>query len=440
MARIIPFKGILYNQDKIEKMADVVAPPYDVISEDKQRELHERHENNVVKLILGLDQDGDTKENNRHTRAADFFNKWIAEDVLSTDSSETLYLTSLDFFSAGKMVTRYGLITQVGLEPFENGIILPHEQTFSAVKSERLELLKICKANFSQIFSIYSDQNDILNTLIKAVADVEPDVDLVDDVDERHKLWRITDQSVLDVIREKMSEQKLFIADGHHRYETALNYRNFLKETDQGFSDSHPANNIMMYLCSMEDPGLIIYPTHRLLNSADEKALSSLLENAKEFFDITERKFDKSYEEVFEDFRKDLADDKDGIKIGVAIKKTSALYVFKLKNDMLNTALASIPEALRNLDVTVLTNLIFIELLGLTHESLDNKKLITYTESDAHAVEAVIEGKCDAAFVINPTKIKQVQDIAESDQTMPRKTTYFYPKALTGLVFNKLSD
>ncbi len=440
MARIIPFKGILYNQDKIERIAEVVAPPYDVVSEDKQRELHKRHENNVIKLILGLDQDGDTKENNRHTRAAGFFNKWIADDILATDSSDTLYLTSLDFSSGGKIVTRYGLITQVGLEPFENGIILPHEQTFSAVKSERLELLKICKANFSQIFSIYSDQNDILNTLIKAVVDVEPDIDLVDDVDERHKLWRITDKSVLDLIREKMSDQKLFIADGHHRYETALNYRKFLKDTDPDFSDSHPANNIMMYLCSMEDPGLIIYPTHRLLNSADEKALSSLLENAKEFFDITERKFDQNYEEVFEDFRKDLADDLDGIKIGVVIKEKSALYVFKLKNSVLETTLASIPEALRNLDVTILTNLIFIELLGLTQDSLDKEKLITYTENDAHAVEAVVKGDCDVAFVLNSTKIKQVQDIAESDQTMPRKTTYFYPKALTGLVFNKLSD
>lgn len=440
MARIIPFKGILYNQDKIEKIADVVAPPYDVISDDKQRELHERHENNVIKLILGLDQDGDTKENNRHTRAAGFFNKWIADDVLATDSSDTLYLTSLDFSSGGKVVTRYGLITQVGLEPFENGIILPHEQTFSAVKSERLELLKICKANFSQIFSIYSDQNDILITLVKAVADVEPDIDLVDDVDERHKLWRITDKSVLDLIRKKMSDQKLFIADGHHRYETALNYRKFLKDTDPDFSDSHPANNIMMYLCSMEDPGLIIYPTHRLLNSADEKALSSLLENATAFFDITERKFDQNYEEVFEDFRKDLADDQDGIKIGVVIKEKSALYVFKLKNSVLETTLASIPEALRNLDVTILTNLIFIELLGLTQDSLDKEKLITYTENDAHAVEAVVTGDCDVAFILNSTKIKQVQDIAESDQTMPRKTTYFYPKALTGLVFNKLSD
>lgn len=440
MARIIPFKGILYNQDKIEKMADVVAPPYDVISEEKQQELHERHENNVIKLILGLDQAGDTKENNRHTRAAASFNEWIEKDILASDSTEALYLTSLDFLSYGETVTRYGLITQVGLEPFENGVILPHEQTFSAVKSERLELLKLCKANFSQIFSIYSDQDDILKTLIKAVDGLEPDIDLVDDVNERHKLWRITEPSVLSTIKEKMADQKLFIADGHHRYETALNYRNFLKETDPEFTDAHPANNIMMYLCSMEDPGLVIYPTHRLLNSADEKALGTLLTNAEAYFDITERTFNENYEEIFEAFQKDLADDKDGIKIGVAIKEISALYIFKLKSGVLDSKLASVPPALRNLDVTVLTNLIFIELLGLTQDALDKEKLITYSENDAHAVEAALDGKCDVAFIINATKIKQVQDIAESDQTMPRKTTYFYPKALTGLVFNKLTD
>lgn len=440
MARIIPFKGILYNQEKIENVADVVAPPYDVISEEKQGELHDRHENNVIKLILGQDQEGDTKENNRHTRAADYFNSWIAEDVLTADTTQALYLTSLDFVSGGQVVTRYGLITQVGLEPFENGVILPHEQTFSAVKSERLELLKICKANFSQIFSIYSDQDDILTTLVRAVEGVEPDIDLVDDVEERHKLWRITDKTILDLIQKKMSDQKLFIADGHHRYETALNYRKFLQETDPAFDESHPANNIMMYLCSMEDPGLIIYPTHRLLNSADETALASLLENAGAFFDISEHPFNNSYEEVMDAFRKDLADDSDGIKIGAAIKEKSALYVFKLKAAVLETKLASIPEALRNLDVTILTNLIFIELLGLTQDALDKEKLITYSENDAHAVEAVVNGNCDVAFVINSTKIKQVQDIAESDQIMPRKTTYFYPKALTGLVFNKLTD
>lgn len=440
MARIIPFKGILYNQEKIENVADVVAPPYDVISEEKQGELHDRHENNVIKLILGQDQEGDTKENNRHTRAADYFNSWIAEDVLTADTAQALYLTSLDFVSGGQVVTRYGLITQVGLEPFENGVILPHEQTFSAVKSERLELLKICKANFSQIFSIYSDQDDILTTLVRAVEGVEPDIDLVDDVEERHKLWRITDKTILDLIQKKMSDQKLFIADGHHRYETALNYRKFLQETDPAFDESHPANNIMMYLCSMEDPGLIIYPTHRLLNSADETALASLLENAGAFFDISEHPFNNSYEEVMDAFRKDLADDSDGIKIGAAIKEKSALYVFKLKAAVLETKLASIPEALRNLDVTILTNLIFIELLGLTQDALDKEKLITYSENDAHAVEAVVNGNCDVAFVINSTKIKQVQDIAESDQIMPRKTTYFYPKALTGLVFNTLTD
>lgn len=440
MARIIPFKGILYNQEKIENVADVVAPPYDVISEEKQGELHDRHENNVIKLILGQDQEGDTKENNRHTRAADYFNSWIAEDVLTADTAQALYLTSLDFVSGGQVVTRYGLITQVGLEPFENGVILPHEQTFSAVKSERLELLKICKANFSQIFSIYSDQDDILTTLVRAVEGVEPDIDLVDDVEERHKLWRITDKTILDLIQKKMSDQKLFIADGHHRYETALNYRKFLQETDPAFDESHPANNIMMYLCSMEDPGLIIYPTHRLLNSADETALASLLENAGAFFDISEHPFNNSYEEVMDAFRKDLADDSDGIKIGAAIKEKSALYVFKLKAAVLETKLASIPEALRNLDVTILTNLIFIELLGLTQDALDKEKLITYSENDAHAVDAVVSGNCDVAFVINSTKIKQVQDIAESDQIMPRKTTYFYPKALTGLVFNKLTD
>lgn len=440
MARIIPFRGILYNQTRIDDIKNVVAPPYDVISDKKQRELHERHENNVVKLILGLDREGDEKGNNRHTRAAAWFQEWIAGDILSEDTEQALYLTAVDFLSYGQTVTRYGLITRVGLEPFENGVILPHEQTFSSVKSERLELMKICKANFSQIFSIYPDKHGILEILVNAVKDMDPIADLVDDVNERHRLWRLTEPAILETVQAKMADQKLFIADGHHRYETALNYRDFLKENLPGFSDKHPANNIMMYLCSMEDPGLVIYPTHRMLHSADEKALEGFLGAAADYFDISEIGWEGSYEEALDAFRKELADNSENIKIGTALHGKKTLFVFTLKPGVADKKMGDVPESLRNLDVTVLTNLIFIELLGLTSEALDDKKLISYHEEDTDAIDAAVKGDCRISFILNATKIEQVREIAESGETMPRKTTYFYPKALTGLVFNKLTE
>ncbi|MBW1759394.1 MAG: DUF1015 domain-containing protein, partial [Deltaproteobacteria bacterium] len=260
MAKIIPFKGILYNPTQVDNMVDVVAPPYDVISPEEQEKLHDRHPNNVVRLILGKTSENDTPDNNRHTRAANYFNKWCSEDILSQDKCPAFYLTIVEFSLGNKRIIRYGLIALVGLEPFEKGIILPHEKTFSKVKSERLELMKLCKANFSQIFSLYSDQSGILNSLKDAVADTQPDIDFVDDKGERHKLWRITDAAVHQHVSDAMKEKRLFIADGHHRYETALNYRDWVAKNNPDFNADHPANYIMMYLCSMEDPGLIVFP------------------------------------------------------------------------------------------------------------------------------------------------------------------------------------
>lgn len=439
MATIVPFRGILYDKNKVGEVENVVAPPYDVISEEKQHALYDRHDRNVIRLILGKMHPGDSGENNRHTRAARCFNDWQDEGVLYRDEIPALYLSSVAFTVEGKTIVRYGLIAGVRLETFDKGIILPHEQTFSKVKSERLSLMKICKANFSQIFSIYSDQAGILETLKAAVAGKEPDIDLTDDAGERHCLWKITDLSVIETVQERMADKCLYIADGHHRYETALNYRDFLKETDPGFSEKHPANAIMMYLTSMEDPGLIIFPTHRLLNTVDEQKMSSLVERAREYFDVETLPFTEPFDEGFIRFRKILAQGSEKTTIGVVIKQQKAFYLFSVMPGVMDQKFADvIPASLQKLDVTVLTHLILLDLLGMAQAELDQEKLITYSENDRHAVNSVCEGRCEAAFILNPTRIEQVRDIAEDGQTMPRKTTYFYPKALTGLVFNTL--
>lgn len=440
MAQIVPFKGIVYNKEKIKETAQVVSPPYDVISEEKRQVLYDRHEKNVVRLDFGKPEPGDSEQNNSHTRAARFFKSWQDEGVLVRDETPALYLTSVTFPVEGKDVTRYGLICQVGLEPFDKGIILPHEQTFSKVKSERLGLLKTCKANFSQIFSIYSDRSGILDALKAAVAGKTPDMDLLDDVNERHQLWKITDEQVIGFVVEQMADKKLYIADGHHRYETALNYRAFLAETDSSFSADHPANKIMMYLSSMEDPGLVILPTHRVLNQVNPSALGALIEKSAPFFHIETISFGSDEKVAFDIFKEKLKASVDTISIGVVLKNTKAYHLFSLKAGVMDDKFGdTIPSSLKALDVTVLTRLLFIELLGFSPDAMDQEKLITYSESDRHAADAVISGACDAAFILNSTRIEQVREIAESGQTMPRKTTYFYPKALTGLVFNTVA-
>ncbi len=436
MAEISPFRGIYYNPEKIEDLSDVLTPPYDVISPLEQEQFYNRHPQNVIRLILGKINETDSPENNRYTRAADFFEKWQAEKTLLRDETPAMYLTAVDFTVSGTPYTRYGLIAKVGLEPFERKIILPHERTFSKVKSERLELMKTCKSNFSSIFGLYTDTGEILDELKRAVSDSPAQSDMVDDKGHRHRMWRISDPDVCEKVGAAFQEKQIFIADGHHRYETALNYRNWLAETTPGFSSDHPANGIMMYLCSMNDPGLRILPAHRMLLGVDGGARSSLMYKAADYFQVTPFPRDDS---GLAALRSRLREDTPVTKIGVLIKDQPDAYLLSLKNGAMDRLFGSqIPAALRELDVTVLTRLIFMELLGFDEMRLDNEKSISYTSIEKDAEAGVAAGEYDLAFILNPTSIGQVQAVAEEGLIMPRKSTYFYPKVITGQVFNSL--
>jgi uncharacterized protein (DUF1015 family) len=441
MAKIIPFRGTLYNPKKIENLSDVVTPPYDVISKEDQQNFYDRHPNNIIRLILGKTTEFDTAENNTHTRAAALYRKWISNEILLRDKSPAFYLTAVDFSLENKAISRYGLIALVSLEPFDRGIVLPHEKTFSKIKSERLELMKACHANFSPIFSLYSDQEDILYTLKKAALKNPPDIDLVDHQSLRHRLWRITDTAVHRYVGDAMSNQTLFIADGHHRYETALNYKDLMSRNNPFFSEDHPANYIMMYLCSMEDPGLVILPAHRMLTDIQESVLSTFIQQAEKYFDILMIPFAKNEQGKSQtEFISSLRSNGTRNTIGVFMKGRSKFYQLTLKPDVMTRLFHDeIPQSLRKLDVTVLTRLIFVEILGFDNSRLDNEKQIAYSSSEKEAIGAVNSGRCDITFILNPTKIEQVRDIAKTGLTMPRKSTYFYPKVITGQVLNDLN-
>ena len=441
MAEIIPFRGIFYNPDKIHDLADVVTPPYDIISKQEQHNFYKRHPHNIIRLILNRKTENDTSENNPHTRAADFFNKWLSENVLLRDKSPALYLTSVEFPSENKTITRFGLIALVGLEPFEKGIILPHEKTFSKIKSERLDLMKACHANFSPIFSLYSDQKNILGSLKDAALNKTPDINFTDNKDQRHRLWRITDTTVHRYISSVMKEKRLFIADGHHRYETALNYRNWVSNNNPDFSTDHPANYVMMYLSSMEDPGLIILPAHRMLTGIQDSVLAAFIQKIRNYFDITTISFkEREREKAQAEFISTLKSNNSKNIIGVFMKDRPEFYLLTLKPNVMEEMFGDeFSDSLRNLDVTVLTRLIFIEILGFDQSMLDDEKIIAYSSSTIEAIDRVASDECDIAFILNPTKISQVRNIAEEGLIMPRKSTYFYPKVITGQVLNGLT-
>lgn len=440
MAQVLPFKGIRYNPQHIGDLSKVVTPPYDVISSREQQAFYDRHPNNIIRLDLNPATVDDSAENTPHTRAAANFEAWQNDGALMRDEKPAVYLTSVTFPLNDIPVTRYGMIVAVRLEPFDKGIVLPHEKTFSKVKSERLELMKFCHANFSPIFSLYSDEGGIQETVRAAAKDQTPELDVIDDMGLRHKMWMVNDADVLQRVTAAFDGKQIFIADGHHRYETALNYRNWVAGQDPNFSDDHPANFVMMYLSSMEDPGLVVLPAHRMLLDVPVERLSGLAEKARAYFDVevmpaavppTSEEKDAFFER--------LASRADANAIGVYIGTDTSFLIFTLKAGAMEARFGDeISDVLGSLDVTVLTRLIFMDLLGFDQERLDNEKLIGYSSNGHDAIAAIVAGKYEVAFLLNSTKTEQVRAIAEQGLIMPRKTTYFFPKVITGQVMNVL--
>jgi uncharacterized protein (DUF1015 family) len=439
MAVVKPFKGIRYNTEKLN-ISKVVAPPYDVISDEEQDAYYACDPYNIIRLILGKHLKGDDKTKNRYSRALECYTTWQDDDYLIRDNQPSLYVTSMEFSIDNKKYKRYGLIALVRLEQFEAGVVKPHEKTFSKVKSERLKLMIACQANFSPIFSLFPDSDrNVLNTLLQTVDNQPPELSFEDDKNQYHKLWRILDPEVHTKIEQAMSSKPIFIADGHHRYETGLQYLRYLEEKQDDLSETHPARYIMMYLSSMDDPGLVIRPAHRQLTHVPDHHLQKFINKVTRYFDIKTLPFNKDTQsEVQDQFIRELTKGKDLHRLGAYYKNHSAFILLTLKPDVLDNE-QNIPPALRDLDVTLLTQIIFERILERDQKSLDDENQITYTTSIEEAVSNVDQGKCDMVMLLNPTRIDQVEAVANAGLTMPRKSTYFYPKVITGLVINDLA-
>jgi len=441
MAVIKPFSGIRYNPEKIKNISAVVTPPYDVISKAEQQAYYDRHPYNVIRLDKGIDLPGDDENENRYTRASKYFRNWLKSGILIKDERPGFYLMAVDFEVEGQSFTRYGLVARVRIEPFSKGVILPHEKTFSKVRSERLALMKACHANFSHIFSVYADRDDLLSDLRAAALDASPVSDFVDDAGCRHRMWRIVDPELVRTVEGTFADRRLFIADGHHRYETALNYRDWVAERIPGFNDEHPANYTMMYLCAMEDPGLKILPTHRLLSGISDDRQLALLDRAGTWFDIVSIPVrDGQESEGIKEMEALLAEKRGHVPaFGAVLRARPGLFVFLAKQGYMDVLRAlQVPDPLCTIDVTVLTQLILIKGLGIKPADLDNEDLFDYITTVSGAVSSVRSGKHDAAFILNPATNEQVRAIAGAGLTMPRKSTYYYPKAITGQVMNDI--
>jgi len=446
MAVIIPFRGVLYNKLKVGSINNVTAPPYDVISPKYQDELYARHPNNFVKIELNKTTLEDKEGSDRYSRSAELLNKWLEEGVLKRDDKPAIYYYTQTYKL--KDVTtqvRKGFIALAKLEDFGKGIH-PHEKTLSGPKADRLKLMQTSGSNLSCIFSLYSEPTFAINALIEAsVRGTAPHIEARDDDGVENRLWRVTDADVISKIAMAIDNKALFIADGHHRYETALNYRNMMRESSPNHTGVEPYNFVMMYFSNMDDQGMTIWPTHRVVHGLQGFNPSGFLEKCKEHFNVREFKFSDSgeYGSVRSEFLSNLeASGRGKISIGLSIRGAGSYYVLILKGKetMQKVFGNTIPDVFKNLDVTVLHSLLLDRVLGIGQEAQEKQQNLTYVKSYDEALDAVNRDNNQLVFLLNPTRIEQVKAAAEAGFVMPQKSTYFYPKLLSGLVINLLDS
>ena len=425
MPDIKSFNGVFYNKEKVN-IADVVTPPYDVISKREQEIFYNKSEYNIVRLILGKEFESDDNENNRYTRAADYLNNWFKKKILIQDKDESIYFLEEEFYIDGVKKSRKGFIALAKLEDFSEGNILPHEKTMLGPKADRLNLTKACKCNFSQIFSVYSDEKgNILNIFYSTIEKETPFLNVEYD-NKNYRIWKVTNREDISKLQGLIKNKKIFIADGHHRYETALAYREYRKSLSD-YDDKASYNYVMMYFSPIENNDLLILPTHRGVKHVNFNE-KNLLEAIEEFFEI--EIFRKSeLSNILEKLKKN----EDKYTIFALYSGKDKISILKFKN--------SIKEKLSDidkLDVQILQKFIFEKFLNITQEDLDNKTKIEYVKDIDYGMGLVDQRELEALFILNPTKIEQVKNIALSGQKMPQKSTYFYPKLITGLVINKI--
>ncbi len=433
MADVQPLRGIRYNSEAVGNLAQVVTPPYDVISEEAQARYYARSPYNIIRLELGLDEPGDTTLNNRYTRAAATHAEWRASSILLQDPTPCYYLYQQIFTYNGQVYTRTSLLARVRLEPWDARIVLPHEHTMAKPKDDRLKLLRACVTNLSPIMSLYDDPQGRIRRLLSPYT-ATPEVQITDEMNEEHRLHPISDERQIELIQNFFAERQLYIADGHHRYETALNYREEVRAMHQKLDPDDAANFVLMALIDVDDPGLLVLPTHRLLFGLSQDALNTLTSRQlAQYFTIHESETAEDSQETLLEQLAQVGESAPSLIISTA-QQTWLLSLNDAGRAYMKGSGHS--DAWNELDVAVAQTLLLEALLGLKAEDMTAGTHIRYIRDAQQALEAVRKGEAQVAVLLNATRVRQICDVAEADDRMPQKSTYFYPKLITGLVMN----
>ena len=420
MVEIRAFRAHRYNKEIVGDYSKVIAPPYDVIMRDYRDKLRDRSPYNCIWVTLGEEIE-ENREKNLYAEARKTLDKWISEGVIKQDEKPAIYVYEQAYTLAeGKELKRKGLIPLVKLTPFEDGIVLPHEFTLSGPKVDRLELLRATEFNTETIFALFKDDSSRINEILAEKMNSEPSFEATDDNNVISRLWVIDEENKVNEIVELMKGKKLFIADGHHRYETHVNYS----------KENPKADAMPILLVEMNDSGLIVLPTHRLMYGIEGFNFNDFIRELKDWFDT--EKVSGSAKELEEK----LAEKHEKAFIARSRGKT-VLFTLKDSTDLIEM-MPDLVDELRTLDVSILHRLVIERLLGVSAEQIARKEHIQYIKDFEQAIEKADSKEFDVGFLMNATKKQQVVDSCLAGQKMPQKSTYFYPKIVSGTLFRKI--
>jgi uncharacterized protein (DUF1015 family) len=436
MADVKPFRGIRYNPNRFADLRVVVSQPYDRIDDDLQEEYYRLNPYNVVRIIQGKAEAGDRPTDpagpNVYTRALGYFQQWRAENVLIREDRPAVYAYEQTFTVGGQSYTRLGMIAAVELTDFEEGIILPHENIHSGPKEDRLRLLKTMQTNTEQIFILYPDAQNKVNTLIRQAIDSrDPDIDVVEiwESDVHQRVWIITDPATLDAIQAEMAPvRNLIIADGHHRYSTGLTYRDQQRAAHPDAPPNAAFNFVQATLVSMNDPGLVVLPTHREICNFTATSPADILQRARGHFALSAVPDLKTCLDA-------VNADPAGHAFGFYGGPDIGFHVLTLKHDDLAYTLIdeNHSRAWKSLSVSILHRILLEQIARVPVEGIEDKSMIRYHRNPQLAVDNVTQGKGNFVFFVSATRMDQIKAVAAQGEKMPQKSTDFYPKVISGL-------
>jgi uncharacterized protein (DUF1015 family) len=433
MADIIPFRALRYDQQRVSA-SQVVTQPYDKIYPAMQERYYAASPYNLVRIILGRPEPQDNTAHNVYTRAASYFRDWRAEGILRQDSAPSLYVYAQGFTVPGTSTQheRRGFIALGRIEDYSAKVVFRHEQTLAKPKADRLDLLRATRAHFEQLFMLYEDSGEIESTLATRTQ-TTPTIEVADEYGVLNRVWQISDAAVIDSVRSEMRDHKLIIADGHHRYETALNYRNGRRAAEPAKAGDAPHDYAIMTFVNTNSPGLLVLPTHRVVHGLNSFSPSDFKSSSQAYFEAEE--VDPAL-----DAARATAILHERASAGLALLAITAGKALLLHQPKAAASqlLGGLSERQRALDVVQLHKVLLEGVLKLSEESIRNQQNLSYVRDAAETLEQVRSGKANIVFLMNPCKVQQVRDVAFAGEVMPQKSTDFYPKLLSGLTIYAL--